>query len=155
MRLHNSRIARWLLGSTLGLGMIAGAQASSAAATQSEPEKAMVIVTSDSLQTQGMAMVLSQAMQKQGVALDILLCDKAGDLAITSYQSESALAPKGMKPEGLLQMIMADGAKVAVCALYLPNSGYKETDLRKGVTVAQPPQMAEMMRAPGVRVFHF
>jgi len=135
--------------------MVAGAQASSDVAAQSGPEKAMVIVTSSSLQTQGMAMVLAQAMQKQGVALNILLCDTAGDLAISGYESESALAPKGMKPEGLLQMIMGDGAKVAVCALYLPNSKYKETDLRDGVTVAQPPLMAEMMRAPGVQVFHF
>lgn len=155
MKTQFSRVASWLIGSTLCLGVVAGAQASSDAAAQSGPEKTMVIITSDSLQTQGMAMVLSQAMQQQGVALDILLCDKAGDLAISSFESESALAPKGMKPEGLLQMIMDAGAKVAVCALYLPNSKYKETDLRDGVTVAQPPKMAEMMRAPGVKVFEF
>lgn len=154
MKTQFSRIASWLIGSTLSLGVVAGAQATSDTAS-SAPEKAMVIVTSDSLQTQGMAMVLSQAMQAQGVALDILLCDKAGDLAISSYESETALAPKGMKPEGLMQMIMGEGANVAVCALYLPNSKYKETDLRDGVTVAQPPVMAEMMRAPGAKVFQF
>lgn len=155
MKSHYTRIVSWMVGSALGFGVIAGTHASSDVSEQTGPEKAMVIVTSDSLQTQGMAMVLSQAMQKQGVALDILLCDKAGDLAIASYESESALAPKGMKPEGLLQMIMGDGAKVAVCALYLPNSDYKESDLREGVSVAQPPLMAEMMRASGVKVFHF
>lgn len=152
MKKQSSRLVGLFAGSLLSLGLAAGVQAKDTATT---PEKAMVIVSSGSLQTQGMAMVLSQAMQAQGVALDILLCDKAGDLAVSSYESESALAPKGMKPEGLMQMMMGKGAKVAVCALYLPNSNYKETDLREGVTVAQPPVMAEMMRSAGVKVFEF
>ena len=140
----------------LGLGTLATSHASpEASAQQGAAEKAMVIVTSDSLQTQGMAMVLSRTMQQQGAELNILLCDQAGDLAISDYQSESALAPQDMKPEGLLQMIMNDGADVAVCALYLPNSDYQESDLREGVSVAQPPAMAEMMRDPDTRVFHF
>lgn len=146
-----TRIASLLVGGALSLGVVAGAHAK----TEATPEKAMVILTSSSLQTQGMAMVLSQAMQAQGVALDILLCDKAGDLAVSSFESDGTLKPHGMKPEGLMQKIMADGAKVAVCALYLPNSEYKESDLREGVTVAQPPVMAEMMRAAGVKVFEF
>ena len=45
-------------------------------------DKALVILTSDSLQTQGMAMILSNAMQQQGTELSILLCDAAGDLAV-------------------------------------------------------------------------
>ena len=73
-----------------------------AADTQiTQPEQLVVIVTSASLQTQGMAMVLSRAMQEQGVQLTMLLCDQAAELAIQSYQSPRALAPKGMKPEGL------------------------------------------------------
>ena len=120
-----------------------------------EREHAVVIITSASLQTQGIAMVLSRAMQEQGVQLNILLCDKAGDLAIEGYQSAQALAPKGMKPEMLLQQIIAAGAQVAVCALYLPNSAYQEQDLLKGVTVAQPAQMAQMMRNTDSRVFNF
>ncbi len=140
----------------LGLGASVASQASSEDSTQAgAAEKAMVIVTSDSLQTQGMAMVLSRTMQQQGTELNILLCDQAGDLAISDYQSESALAPRDMKPEGLLQMIMDDGADVAVCALYLPNSDNQESDLREGVSVAQPPAMAEMMRDPDTKVFHF
>ncbi|GAA3903978.1 hypothetical protein GCM10022228_12790 [Halomonas cibimaris] len=140
----------------LGLGVSAGALASDeGGAEPAAAQKAMVIVTSDSLQTQGMAMVLSRTMQQQGVALNILLCDQAGDLAASDYHSESALAPKDIKPEGLLQTIMDDGADVAVCALYLPNSEYQKSDLREGVSVAQPPAMAEMMRAPNTRVFHF
>ena len=120
-----------------------------------KPEQAMVILTSAALQTQGMAMVLSRAMQEQGVQLSILLCDKAGDLAIDSYQSSQALAPKGMKPEGLLLQLIEAGADVAVCALYLPNSAYQEQDLRQGIRIAQPVDMALMMRNKNYRVFTF
>ena len=119
------------------------------------PEQAMVILTSAALQTQGMAMVLSRAMQEQGVQLSILLCDKAGDLAINSYQSSQALAPKGMRPEGLLLQLIEAGADVAVCALYLPNSAYQEQDLREGIRIAQPADMALMMRNKNYRVFTF
>jgi hypothetical protein len=42
----------------------------------------MVILSSDSLQTQGMAMVLSNSMAKSGTKVSILLCDAAGDLAL-------------------------------------------------------------------------
>lgn len=145
-----AQLTRLLAGGALGLGLITGAQANT-----DTVEKAMVIVSSDSLQTQGMAMVLSQAMQAQGTVVNLLLCDKAGDLAVSSFESDAALKPHGMKPEGLMQKIMADGAEVAVCALYLPNSKYEEADLREGVTVAQPPVMAEMMRAADVKVFEF
>jgi predicted peroxiredoxin len=120
-----------------------------------QPEQAVVIVTSASLQTQSMAMVLSRALQEQGVQLNMLLCDKAGDLAIDGYQSAKALAPKGMKPEVLLQQIIEAGAQVAVCALYLPNSAYQEQDLCTGVSVAQPAQMAQMMRNKDSKVFTF
>ena len=118
-------------------------------------EPVVVILTSASLQTQGMAMVLSRAMQEQGGQLTILLCDAAGDLAIESYQSPAALAPKGMKPEGLLQQIIDAGAQLSVCALYLPNSAYQEQDLRKGVCVAQPAEMAHMLRCQNSRVISF
>ena len=120
-----------------------------------QPDHAMVIVTSASLQTQGMAMVLARAMQEQGVQLSIMLCDKAGDLAVDGYQSLQALAPKGMKPEGLLQKIIDGGADVTVCALYLPNSIYQEQDLRKNVRVAQPADMAQLMRNKHIKVFTF
>ena len=120
-----------------------------------EPEQAVVIITSGALQTQGMAVVLSRAMQEQGVQLSILLCDSAAELAVASYQSAEALAPKGMKPEGVLQQIIAAGAYVAVCALYLPNSKYQKEDLREGVSVAQPAQMAQLLRDPKRKVFTF
>ena len=130
-------------------------ESTASVAQMTQPEQVVVIVTSASLQTQGMAMVLSRAMQEQGVQLSVLLCDQAAELAIQSYQSPSALAPKGMKPEGLLQQIIDAGAMVAVCALYLPNSSYQEQDLRQGVSVAQPAKMAEMLRCKNSKVLSF
>ncbi|TFH86636.1 hypothetical protein EQG41_11290 [Billgrantia azerbaijanica] len=124
-------------------------------------DKALVILTSDSLQTQGMAMILSSAMQQQGTDLSILLCDAAGDLAVAGYASAESIAtppsnPAGqVKPEGILQKLMDNGASVDVCAIYLPNSEYDEDDLREGVGVAAPGSMAEMMRDPAIAVFSF
>ena len=124
-------------------------------------DRALVILTSDSLQTQGMAMILSNAMQQQGTDLHILLCDAAGDLAVDGYERAEAIKtppsnPAGqVKPEGILGMLMDKGASVDVCAIYLPNSDYGEEDLLEGVGVAAPGSMAEMMRAPSIPVFSF
>ena len=74
-------------------------------------DQALVILTSDSLQTQGMAMILSNAMQQQGTHLHILLCDAAGDLAVGGYASAEAINtppsnPAGqVKPEDMLNML--------------------------------------------------
>ncbi|OJA07305.1 hypothetical protein QHL1GM_02145 [Halomonas sp. QHL1] len=124
-------------------------------------DQALVILTSDSLQTQGMAMILSNAMQQQGTHLHILLCDAAGDLAIGGYASADAINtppsnPAGqVKPEGMLNMLLENGASVDVCAIYLPNSENEEGDLLEGVGVAAPGPIAEMMRDPSIPVYSF
>lgn len=107
-------------------------------------EKALFILTSDSLQTQGMSMVLANAMAKQGTQVNVLLCDKAGDLALKNTTSEP-LKPMGATPEGLMMNLIKGGAQVKVCALYLPNKGASKEDLREGITVASPHDMAAMM----------
>ncbi len=152
---------------TLTLAAAAAAIGLSGAATADshggeEPQdRALVILTSDSLQTQGMAMILSNAMQQQGTDLHILLCDAAGDLAVQGYASAEAINtppsnPAGqVKPEGILGMLMENGAQVDVCAIYLPNSDHEEGDLREGVGVAAPGSMAEMMRDPSIPVYSF
>lgn len=124
-------------------------------------DQALVILTSDSLQTQGMAMILSNAMQQQGTDLHILLCDAAGDLAVEGYQSAEPInTPPGhpaeqVMPEGIMKMLMGNGAQVDVCAIYLPNSGYGEEVLLDGVGVAAPGPMAQMMRDPSIPVYSF
>jgi predicted peroxiredoxin len=116
--------------------------------------ESLLILSSESLQTQGMAMVLGNAMAQQGAQLHVLLCDKAGDLALKN--SESALMkPKDVSPKMLLQKLKAQGANISVCALYLPNSEYDLTDLMQGVGVAKPNDITELMTNRHVRVFTF
>lgn len=149
-----------LAAATTAMGFSDLAMADSHGAEETK-DQALVILTSDSLQTQGMAMILSNAMQQQGTDLHILLCDAAGDLAVDGYESAEAINtppsnPAGqVKPEGILQMIMGKGAQVEVCAIYLPNSEYGEDDLIEGVGVAAPGPMAEMMRDPSIPVYSF
>ncbi|MDR9425626.1 MAG: DsrE family protein [Marinobacter sp.] len=117
-------------------------------------DEVLVILSSDSLQTQGMAMVLSNTMAQQGAQVNVLLCDAAGDLALKSYSAE-ALAPKNVTPGQMLRGLMKAGGKVSVCALYLPNSEYSKADLLDGVGVAKPPEMARPMLDRKMRTFTF
>lgn len=130
----------------LAAGIIAATAGVTAVAepVSNKTEKALFILTSDSLQTQGMSMVLANAMAKQGVQVNVLLCDKAGDLALKSTTS-ATLKPMGATPEGLMMNLIKGGAQVKVCALYLPNKGTSKEELRDGITVASPPEMAAMM----------
>ncbi len=117
-------------------------------------EKALILVNSGSLQTQGMAMVLGNAMQEQGTQVDVLLCDKAGDLALSETANEP-LKPRDVTPEQLLMKLQKGGANVNVCALYLPNSTHDKAALREGVGVATPPAIAKQMTSAETRVFSF
>lgn len=142
--MKKSFLASLLLCSALLAG---GAQAG-------EIDKALVIVNSGSLQTQGMAMVLANAMQAKGTAVEVLLCDKGGDLALKSTQNPT-LKPRDVSPEQLMGKLQQGGASVNVCALYLPNSEYTQADLRDGVGVATPPAIAEQMIDDDTQVFSF
>lgn len=117
-------------------------------------EEVLVILSSESLQTQGMAMVLSNTMAQQGAKVNVLLCDKAGDLALRSYEAP-ALKPKDVTPGQMLRGLLKQGGVANVCALYLPNSDYSKSDLIDGVGVATPPEMAGQMLNPAMRTFTF
>lgn len=117
-------------------------------------EEVLVILSSDSLQTQGMAMVLSNTMAEKGARVNVLLCDKAGDMSLKSYEAP-ALKPKDVTPGQMLRGLLKQGGKAKVCALYLPNSDYSKDDLIEGVGVAMPPEMAGQMLNPKMRTFTF
>ncbi len=117
-------------------------------------DEVLVILSSDSLQTQGMAMVLSNTMAKQGAKVNVLLCDEAGDLALKSYEAPT-LKPKDVTPGQMLRGLLKQGGQAKVCALYLPNSDYGKDDLIEGVGVAMPPEMAGQMLNPKMRTFTF
>lgn len=114
----------------------------------------MIIVNSESTMTQGMAMVLANKMLEQGDSVNILLCDKAGDMALKSSGGQS-LKPANATPAQMLDGAMKKGAKVAVCALYIPNSGNTPESLKEGVTPAKPDAMAKQMMEPNRKVFSF
>lgn len=117
-------------------------------------EEVLVILSSESLQTQGMAMVLANTMAEQGAKVNVLLCDKAGDMALKSYEA-STLKPKDVTPGQMLRGLIQQGGEAKVCALYLPNSDNTKDDLIEGVSVAMPPEMAGQMLNPKMRTFTF
>ena len=114
----------------------------------------LVILSSESLQTQGMAMVLASTMAKQGTKVNVLLCDKAGDLALKNDASAS-LKPKDLTPGQMLRGLLKQGGTAKVCAIYLPNSEHSKNDLIEGVGVAMPSEMAGQMLDPKMRTFTF
>ena len=125
-----------------------------AAVAQAEGQPVTVILSSASTMTQGMAMVLANQMQAQGGQVNILLCDKAGDLALKDASGE-ALKPNNVTPAQLLDAAIAKGATASVCALYLPNSGKQSTDLRAGITAAKPDDMGRALLEPERKVMAF
>ena len=138
----------------LGAMMTSASFGVQAAGHKGDVEEVLVILSSDSLQTQGMAMVLSNTMAKQGAKVNVLLCDEAGDLALKSYEAPT-LKPKDVTPGQMLRGLLKRGGQAKVCALYLPNSDHGKDDLIDGVDVAMPPEMASQMLNRKIRTFTF
>ncbi|KPP89657.1 MAG: putative peroxiredoxin [Rhodobacteraceae bacterium HLUCCA08] len=117
----------------------------------------VTVVTADNPQTQLMAMVLSAQAMEQGNSLHILLCGDGGDMGLAEAPADitAPQPPRDMSPQGLMQMLMQNGATVEVCAIYLPGMGADESVLLEGVGVAQPAAMAAAMAAEGTQVWGF
>lgn len=117
--------------------------------------QAVTVVLNDaSTMTQGMALVLANQMQEQGAQVDVLLCDKAGDLALKDAGGE-ALKPNDVTPAQLLDAALKKGATASVCALYLPNSGKKPEDLKDGIRPAKPADMGRALLEPNRKLIGF
>lgn len=118
----------------------------------------VTILTAPEPQTQLMAMVLTMTATKQGATPHILLCGPAADLALKDGPASATAGqpPKDMSPQGLMMMIAKQpGAKVEVCAIYLPGKGADKTVLLDGVGVAAPGAMATAIMAPDAKVMSF
>ena len=126
-------------------------------AAADETPDLVTVLTAPEPQTQLMSMVLTMQSIKQGAVAHMLLCGPAGDLALKDAPASATAPqkPKGMSPQGLMQKIMAQGATVEVCAIYLPNKGIGADALLDGVGVAKPPAMAAKLIAPNARVMSF
>ncbi|GGF53363.1 hypothetical protein SAMN05216376_102186 [Mameliella alba] len=135
--------------------MLAVATLGLPAAAQEAPVTLVTVLTAPEPQTQLMAMVLTMQALGQGKSAHVLLCGPAADIALKDAPDSATAAqpPKGMSPQGLMQMIMSKpNTKVEVCAIYLPGKGATAEVLLDGVTVADPGTMAAAIMAPNARV---
>ncbi len=101
-----------------------------------------------------MALVLTTQAHNQGAEVSILLCGEAGYLA-TENQESRTFAPAGRSPRDLLRNLQANGVKVEVCAIFLPQRELDESALWEGVTVARPPEVAALMMRNDVKLLTF
>lgn len=135
---------------TLAIGLF-----SSFAMAQNTPDM-LTIITSDDDETQAMALILTMQAQRNGVTPQILLCDDASELAVTSEMDDSeVLRGPDASAAQMIQRMVNNGVTVDVCAIFLPNSEYTEADLMDGVGVAQPPAIGALVADPAVRLFTF
>jgi len=118
------------------------------------PAELLVSINSGVTQTQGVAMVLAAQALAQKAAVRVLLCSDGGQLAVKEKES-AVLKPMNKSPKELLQGLMKAGAKVEVCALFLPNSDLKPTDLIDGIAVAKPADVAAYILQPNVKTLSY
>lgn len=111
-------------------------------------------INSGSAMTQAAGIVLASQAIEQKASVRVLLCDAGGDIAVAGKETP-ALKPKNVTVQQMLQGLMKAGAKVEVCALYLPNTGRQPTDLLPGVTPAKPADVAAYLLKPEVKTLAF
>jgi hypothetical protein len=131
---------------------IAAALLSTAVAVQAE--ELFVNIHSGKAMAQGAGLVLAGQALEQKATVRVLLCDAAGDIALVG-NTMPMLKPRQVTPQQLLQGVIQAGAKVEVCALYLPNTGKQASDLITGVTPAKPAEVAAHLLKPGVKTLAF
>jgi hypothetical protein len=131
----------------IGLALLATAAALHA-------EELFVNIHSGSAMAQGAGLVLAGQALEQKAAVRVLLCDAAGDIALAGKEMPT-LKPRNVTPQQMLQGVIKAGAKVEVCALYLPNTGKQASDLIDGVTPAKPAEVAAHLLKPGVHTLAF
>lgn len=132
--------------------IIAAALLSTAAAAHAE--ELFVSIHSGNAMAQGAGLVLAGQALEQKATVRVLLCDTAGDIALVGKEMPT-LKPRNVTPQQMLQGVIKAGAKVEVCALYLPNTGKQASDLIPGVTAAKPAEVAAHLLKPGVNTLAF
>lgn len=118
------------------------------------PAELFVGVNSGSTQSQGVALLLASQAMAQKAQVRILLCSEGGQLALKVKES-TTLKPVNKSPKEILQGLIKAGAKVEVCAIFLPNSDWTATDLIEGVGVAKPADVAAYILQPNVKTLSF
>jgi hypothetical protein len=124
------------------------------AATSAQASELFVNIHSGQAMAQGAGLVLAGQALEQKADVRVLLCDAAGDIALVGKEMPT-LKPRNVTPQQMLQGVIKAGAKVEVCALYLPNTGKQASDLIPGVTPAKPADVAAHLLKPGVQTLAF
>jgi len=137
---------------SLALGLIG--LAITAAAHAADTNELFVNIHSGNAMAQGAGLVLAGQALEQKASVRVLLCDAAGDIAVVGKEGPK-LKPRDMSTQQMLQGVIKAGAKVEVCALYLPNTGKQASDLIDGVTPAKPAEVAAHLLKPGVHTLAF
>lgn len=119
-----------------------------------QAEDLFVNIHSGQAMAQGAALVLAGQALDQKANVRVLLCDAAANIALVG-QEMPTLKPRNVTPQQMLQGVIKAGAKVEVCALYLPNSGKQAGDLIAGVTPAKPAEVAAHLLKPGLNTLSF
>jgi hypothetical protein len=117
-------------------------------------EELFVNIHSGNAMAQGAGLAIATQALEQKATVRVLLCDKAGDIALVGAELPK-LKPRDVTTQQILQGVIKAGAKVEVCALYLPNTGKQPTDLIPGVTAAKPAEVAAHLLKPGVNTLAF
>lgn len=133
--------------------LIALALCSASLATQAN--ELFVNISSNETMAQGAGLVLAGQALAQKLPVRILLCDGAANMALQNSAQSTLLKPKNISPQQMLQGIIKSGAKVEVCALYLPNKGQQAKDLIEGVTTANPADVMSHVLKFGVKTLSF
>jgi sulfur relay (sulfurtransferase) complex TusBCD TusD component (DsrE family) len=132
---------------------VAGSLLAISAHAQSGPNLYFTVNSSDAM-VQGAAMVLAGQALEQKANVRVLLCGQAAGIAVQGQQMPT-LKPRDVTPQQMLQGVLKAGAKVEVCALFLPNTGLKPEALIPGVTPAKPADVAAYMLKPDVKMLAF
>lgn len=126
-----------------------------AAGTFAEDIKGIfLVITSGAPQTQMVAMSLANQVLSKGRSVRVLLCDAGGDLALHSSK-DVILKPLDKSPKMLMKNLISNGVKVEVCPFYLANNGKSTLELIDGIGQAAPPEVADGLLAPGIKLFTF
>jgi sulfur relay (sulfurtransferase) complex TusBCD TusD component (DsrE family) len=136
------------------LTLIALAAGTALTAFAAHAQELFVNIHSGQPMAQGAALVLATQAMEQKASVRVLLCDAAGDIAVTG-SPQTVLKPRNVTPQQMLQGLIRNGATVEVCALYLPNTGKQPTDLIAGVTPAKPAEVAAHLLKPGMATLAF
>ena len=134
------------------IGLVLTAFAASPAAASDD---LFTVITSGSDETRMMALILTMQAVNQEREARVLLCDAGGDLAVADEPEGPVFEPAGMTPRQLLRGLIDRGVRVDVCAIYLPQRAYDESDLIDGVGSAQADEVGAYMAEPDVRYFSF